>query len=222
MFTVSNILRTFGYVAGTATVLLNWVVNYKDIKEDPTYAFRIPQVLFGGAEVAVAAYSDSDKTPGEMIASKDTLKGWNDKKAQDNLLSVVGASPRGWKALLEDNNSLGIRTLAVFVNEKCKNGDDLKESETTVAKFEAYVKELQAKNTGKPYDQLLAQVSKIVGSEDNSDLTGSRFKKLANSFLKLDMLGDDMEVVNTYNNALTGALGTKAKPQASDDKPTTA
>jgi len=91
MFTLTNIAKTFGYVAGSLTVLLNGICNWKAIKEDPSSFFRIPQVWFGVGEIAAASYADSDRKMGEILADKSTLDTWNRTKSLDGLLAVVSA-----------------------------------------------------------------------------------------------------------------------------------
>lgn len=221
MFTLSNILRVFGYVAGSATVLLNGIVNWKEIKEDPSYFFKIPQVWMGGAAIATSAVAGSDQTLGEMTASKDTIATWDGKKSRDALLSVVSASPRGWKKILEDNQYTGVRILAEFITQRCNDNGTLKEKEATAANFKEFLERQKRINPAKEaiYDSLLAQMNAIEKNERNPDVTATRFQKVANAFVKLNILGDNDQVAGIYQQSLDIAQG-KSAPTTAATSPT--
>jgi hypothetical protein len=222
MFTLSGFMRLFGYVAGSATVLLNWIVNFKEIKKDPSYAFKIPHVLFGLGEIGAAAIFGSDKSIGELLASKETRDTQDHNKALEGLLKVVSASPRGWKSALEmkdpSGDSFGVKTLASFVSEKNKD-NNFQENEATFENFKLFLENMKKEDPTKPYDQLLAQLKKVESNEGNADLTGTRFKKLAFAFAKLN-IGPADNAGELYQEALVEAKqGPTNTPKEDTSKP---
>jgi len=211
MLTLKNVLTTFGYIAGSMTILLNGICNWKKIKEDPSYIAKIPQVWIGVGEIAAATFADSDKTLGEIVAGKDTIESWDIKKSQDGILSVVSASPRGWKTMLEGDQNFGVIALSEFVNSKLDSNENLQEKEATVAKFKEFLKFQESQNPGKNYDKILAQLEAIEGKE-NPETTSTRFRKLTMAFSKLKIGGDT--AVETYQENLAIAQGKESpKPQ---------
>ncbi|MFA6917748.1 MAG: hypothetical protein WC285_02840 [Candidatus Gracilibacteria bacterium] len=218
MFTLSNVLRVFGYVAGSLTMALNGIFNFKKIKEDPSYFFRIPQVWLGAGEVAVAAYSDSDSTFGEMTASKETISNWDQNKAREGLLSVVSASPRGWKSLLEGaqlggNPYFGVKALGEFAAKRCNDNGKFKDKEGTVANFRKFLEEKERQTPGQGYKSLLDQMNKVIQNENNAEVTETRFQKLAGSFVKLSILGDNAQALKSYEDNLEIAQGIETAPK---------
>jgi hypothetical protein len=208
MFTLTNIIKIFGYVVGTTTVVFNGICNWKTLKKNPSAFFKMPQVWLGAAEILTATYMDSDKNLSEITASKETLATWNATKSREALLAVISASPRGWKPLLEDDNYVGLRVMAEFVSQKCTDNKDLKEDEATVANFETFLNEQKKSNQEKAqiYDRLLSQLKQIKEGEKSEEITDTRFKKLANAFIKLDILGDNNQV-KIYRDNLDIAQG---------------
>lgn len=214
MLTFSNILKTFGYVAGTMTVLLNGICNWKKIKENPSEFVKIPQVWIGVSEFAIASYMDSDKNFNEIASGKDSVESWDAKKSMDGLLSVVSASPRGWKAMLDDDQNFGVRTLGEFVAAKSDGNQELKTKEATVENFKGFLKTQETENPDKNYDKILAQVESIEKSEGNLETTNTRFLKLTSAFSKLKIVGNGDQALETYKTSLAIAKGEKPMPTA--------
>lgn len=211
MFTLSNALITFGYVAGSLTVLLNGICHWTDIKEDPMNFFKIKQVPIGAAGIVAAAIADSDKTVSEIVAGKDTMATWDDKKSLDGIYSVVSASPRGWKALLEEDNYLGVKAMGEFVAKYSKNPKDLKEKDATLENFKEFLTEESRKDSKKDYGKILEKTKKIEETESSVDMSETRFKKLAMAFSKLDIVGDSDQARKTYVSKLKKAQGKETK-----------
>ncbi|MFA7686037.1 MAG: hypothetical protein WCX95_04530, partial [Candidatus Gracilibacteria bacterium] len=206
MLSVGNILTTFGYVAGTMTILMNGICNWKTIKEDPVAFLKIPQVWIGAAEIAAATYSDSEQTLGEISAGKETVRDWDTKKSRDGILSVISASPRGWNAMLDSDESFGVKALAEFVATKNDSDGEFKAAESTVVNFKTFLEEKELKTSNKSYGKILAQMKTIETSENNADMTSTRFLKLTTAFSKLKIVGDG-NVVETYQANLAAAEG---------------
>lgn len=207
MFTLTNLAKVFGYVAGSLTVLLNGITHWQQIKDDPTYIARIPQVWIGVGEIAAASYADSDRTLGEILADKSTLDSWNHKKSVDGLLSVVSASPRGWKKMLEGNGHLGVKVLAEFVGKYSKGEKDLKEKDATLENFKKFLAERNSVDPTKGYASILEELEKIEGAEVSSGISNTRFKKLAMAFSKLEISHPDQPAIDTYTASLDEAQG---------------
>ncbi|MDD3861332.1 MAG: hypothetical protein PHP74_00335 [Candidatus Gracilibacteria bacterium] len=211
MFTLTNALKTFGYVAGSLTVLLNGICHWSDIKKDPMSFFKIKQVWIGAAEIGAAAIADSDKTVSEIVADKGTTESWDYKKSLDGIYSVVSASPRGWKAVLEEDGYLGVKALGEFVAKYSKNEKDLKEKDATLENFKEFLTEESRKDSKKDYGKILGKLIKIEETEKTGGMSETRFKKLAMAFSKLNIVGDGEQARKTNVERLEEAQGKETK-----------
>lgn len=209
MLTLTNIAIVFGYIAGGGTILLNGIANWKQIYENPSHLVRIPQVWIGALEMTAAAVAGSDQSLSEMTASKETRENWDQNKAREGLYSVVSASPRGWKRMLEENNYFGMKTLAEFVKQKRQGGEggeNLKEENITLEKFREFLDKEKEKNPNAGHEALKTQLDAIEKSENSKETTENRFKKLATAFNKLKIVGGTSDE-ETYRNNLAIAQG---------------